>query len=54
LKNTEKRHQNNVTKFFYFAPLSAIKISGYASSTEGKDTLYPGLQRPRSRGPGDR
>jgi len=28
---TEKRHQTNVTRFFYFGPLP-IKISGYASA----------------------
>jgi len=29
---TEKRHQNNVTKFFHFGPPSPIKISGYVSA----------------------
>jgi len=27
----EKRHQNNVTRFFHFVPLFGIKIFGYAS-----------------------
>jgi len=34
-----KRHQSNVTRFFYFVPLP-IKISGYASATKYRLILF--------------